>query len=83
MLSNAATTSDPPMLLWVPELLPDTDALTAALAYAAAGWYVLPARRGTKNPGSACVALPIGSISAVTLSEIRCARTTFACIPVA
>lgn len=30
----------------------EEDALTAALAYAEAGWYVLPVKRGTKNPGS-------------------------------
>jgi hypothetical protein len=30
----------------------DMDVLTAALAYAAAGWYSVPVRRGTKNPGS-------------------------------
>ena len=30
----------------------DDDTLTAALAYAAAGWYVLPVRHGTKDPGS-------------------------------
>lgn len=40
------------MTLTVPDLDPDTDALTAALAYAAAGWYVVPVKRGTKHPGS-------------------------------
>lgn len=38
--------------LFVPEITPDDDALSAALKYAAAGWYVVPIRRGTKNPGS-------------------------------
>ena len=38
--------------LTVPNIEPDTDTLTAALAYAEAGWYVLPVKRGTKNPGS-------------------------------
>lgn len=36
----------------IPEIDPDDDVLTAALSYAAAGWYVVPVRRGTKNPGS-------------------------------
>ncbi len=36
----------------IPELPPGVDNLTAALAYAAAGLYVLPVRRGTKDPGS-------------------------------
>jgi hypothetical protein len=40
------------MNLHVPEIDPDTDMLTAALAYADAGWYVLPVKRGTKDPGS-------------------------------
>lgn len=38
--------------LSVPELPRDCDSLSAALAYAAAGWYVVPVRRGSKNPGS-------------------------------
>ena len=38
--------------LSVPTISPDTGVLTAALAYAAAGWYLLPVRRGSKNPGS-------------------------------
>lgn len=38
--------------LAVPALDPDADALAAALAYAAAGWYVLPVQRGSKKPGS-------------------------------
>ena len=38
--------------LSIPELPDDIDNLTAALAYARAGWYVLPAKRGTKHPGS-------------------------------
>src|SRR6476661_6851639 len=28
------------------------DTLSAALAYAGAGWYVLPVRKGTKHPGT-------------------------------
>ncbi len=38
--------------LAIPDLEAGIDALTAALAYAACGWYVLPVRRGTKHPGS-------------------------------
>ena len=38
--------------LTVPVIDPDAGALTAALAYAAAGIYVLPAKCGTKDPGS-------------------------------
>jgi len=38
--------------LFVPELEVGADAGTAALAYAKAGFYVLPIRRGTKHPGS-------------------------------
>lgn len=38
--------------LSIPELAADVDVLTAALAYAAAGWYVGPCKRGTKHPGS-------------------------------
>lgn len=36
-------------------VIPDVtsaDTLTAALAYAASGWYQVPVRHGTKNPGS-------------------------------
>lgn len=40
------------MSLSVPDLPDDVDSLTAALAYAAAGFYVAPVARGTKNPGS-------------------------------
>lgn len=40
------------MTLHVPALEPDAGVLTAALAYAKAGWYVGPARAGTKDPGS-------------------------------
>jgi Bifunctional DNA primase/polymerase, N-terminal len=36
----------------VPNIAPDDNNLTAALKWAEAGWYVLPVRRGTKNPGS-------------------------------
>ena len=52
MLPTSAVTGDPPTLLHVPELPPDATNLEAALLYAAAGWYVLPVRRGTKDPGS-------------------------------
>jgi hypothetical protein len=38
--------------LHIPQLDDDTDMLTAALDYAGAGWYVLPARSGSKHPGS-------------------------------
>jgi hypothetical protein len=38
--------------LSVPEIEPDADVLSAALAYAKAGWYVGPCARGTKHPGS-------------------------------
>jgi Bifunctional DNA primase/polymerase, N-terminal len=38
--------------LRIPEMPPGVDTLTGALAYAAAGLYVLPVRRGTKDPGS-------------------------------
>jgi hypothetical protein len=38
--------------LYVPGITPDMDTLAAALAYAKAGWYVLPVKRGTKKPGS-------------------------------
>jgi hypothetical protein len=39
-------------LLHVPPLPEDVDVLTAAQAYADAGWYVGPVRRSTKNPGT-------------------------------
>jgi Bifunctional DNA primase/polymerase, N-terminal len=38
--------------LSIPPITPDHDTLTAALAYAKAGWYVGPERAGTRNPGS-------------------------------
>ena len=38
--------------LSIPVLPDGVDMLTAALAYAACGWYVLPVKRGTKNPGT-------------------------------
>jgi hypothetical protein len=44
--------STPGGQLTIPELPEDCDKLTAALAYIEAGWYIGPARRGTKNPGS-------------------------------
>jgi hypothetical protein len=40
------------MTLHIPDDISDADPLTAALAYANAGWYVLPVRTGTKHPGS-------------------------------
>jgi hypothetical protein len=47
---DSTDSSDP---LRIPGLSPDVDTLTAALAYAAAGWYVLPVKRGSKkHPGS-------------------------------
>ena len=44
--------SAPTVTLSIPDLADDVDMLTAALAYAACGWYVLPVSRGTKHPGS-------------------------------
>lgn len=38
--------------LYVPELDEDTDTLSAALAYAKAGWFVGPCDQSTKHPGS-------------------------------
>jgi hypothetical protein len=38
-------------LLFIPDLDDDVDNLTAALAYAKAGIYLVPVRRGSKNPG--------------------------------
>lgn len=38
--------------LVVPEITPGMHTLDAARAYANAGWYVVPIRRGTKHPGS-------------------------------
>lgn len=43
--------SDTPTL-YVPDIDPETDTLTAALEYAKAGWYVLPVDPDTKSPGS-------------------------------
>ena len=40
------------MTLSIPDGLNDADPLAAALAYANAGWYVLPVRTDTKHPGS-------------------------------
>src|SRR5690625_3149482 len=40
------------MSLSIPDLPPDVDGLTAALAYAECGWYVLPIKQGSKHPGS-------------------------------
>jgi putative DNA primase/helicase len=39
-------------VLRVPVVTADMDAVGAAMAYAGAGWYVLPVKRGTKDPGS-------------------------------
>lgn len=39
-------------MITVPALAADTDTLAAALAYAGHGWYVLPVKAGTKDPGS-------------------------------
>ncbi len=44
--------SAPTITLSIPNLPDGVDNLTAALAYAAAGIYVVPVLRGTKNPGS-------------------------------
>lgn len=38
--------------LSIPEITEDTDAISAGLKYAAAGWYVLPVSRATKHAGS-------------------------------
>ena len=38
------------MSLHIPDI-GDDDSLAAALAYAAAGWYILPVKAGTKDPG--------------------------------
>jgi putative DNA primase/helicase len=38
--------------LCVPDIDPDADTLSAALAYVEAGWYMLPVKRGSKHPGS-------------------------------
>ena len=40
------------MTLTIPDIADDADMLTAALAYADAGWYTLPVAAGTKDPGS-------------------------------
>lgn len=42
----------PTVTLSIPVLADGVDVLTAALAYAACGWYVLPVKRKTKHPGS-------------------------------
>jgi hypothetical protein len=50
---SATTDALPGAVLRVPDIAPDTDNLTAALAWANARWYVLPVdRRDPKNPGS-------------------------------
>jgi P4 family phage/plasmid primase-like protien len=38
--------------LHIPDITEDMDNLAAALAYAEAGWFVLPVKAGTKHPGS-------------------------------
>ncbi len=40
------------MSLHIPEITEDMSTLEAAVAYAKAGFYILPVRRGTKHPGS-------------------------------
>jgi hypothetical protein len=40
------------MTLYIPEDINELDTLAAALAYAEAGWYVLPVKADTKHPGS-------------------------------
>lgn len=40
------------MTLSIPDITPDQDTLSAALAYARAGWYVLPVHQATKHAGS-------------------------------
>jgi hypothetical protein len=55
--------------LFVPCLDPDTDNLTAALAYAKGGRYVLPVKRGTKDPGSV-----VGKRRCLSLSCRACWR---------
>jgi hypothetical protein len=43
----------PHIALSMPPVKPDDDTISAAVEYAAAGWYVLPVRRGAgKHPGS-------------------------------
>jgi hypothetical protein len=39
-------------MLHIPADINEADTMTAALAYAAAGWYVLPVKTDTKHPGS-------------------------------
>lgn len=50
-MNNPSTTSGPPTL-YIPDDINTLDTLTAALAYAKAGWYILPVKHGTKHPGS-------------------------------
>ena len=52
MPSNLDDRQQPPVRLSIPDLPPGVDTLTAALAYAECGWYVLPVRMDTKHPGS-------------------------------
>ena len=40
------------MTLSIPDNINELATLAAALAYADAGWYVLPVRADTKDPGS-------------------------------
>ncbi|GGS88340.1 bifunctional DNA primase/polymerase [Nonomuraea spiralis] len=40
------------MTLHIPDITPEQDTLSAALAYARAGWYVLPVNQQTKHAGS-------------------------------
>ena len=39
-------------MLRIPDINDDDDTLTAALAYADTGWYILPVKTGSKHPGS-------------------------------
>jgi hypothetical protein len=47
---DSADYTAPPLA--VPAIDAEEDTLGAALEYAAHGWYILPAKRGTKHPGS-------------------------------
>jgi len=49
------------MTLGIPQLIEDGDCLAAALAYAASGFYLLPVKTDTKDPGSV-----VGGAAALT-----------------
>ena len=38
--------------LYIPEITPDMDRLTASFAYGKCGWYMVPVREDSKHPGS-------------------------------